>query len=288
MDRQSVSSAGVWAVLISIAAFLIPAAATAQRLDADTSSALDSALAGPHRSDRNKARDQYRHPKQTLEFFGLRRDMTVVEIWPGGGWYSEILAPVLKGKGRLYAAQYGPNAIAPYQREEDAALREKAMKYPDVFSELHYTSLWSPANLAVAPPGSADLVVTFRNVHNWVNPDYKLDAAKLFGAFFTALKPGGILGVVDHRWPDAKTEDPKAANGYVSEERVMALAKAAGFEFAGRSDINRNAKDTHNHPNGVWSLPPDVSVKPGEDRQKYLDIGESDRLTLKFRKPVAK
>jgi predicted methyltransferase len=275
-------------VLIALfLAAISPAVAIAQALDTATAAALDSALAGPHRSDRNKARDQYRHPKETLAFFGLRRDMTVVEIWPGGGWYTEILAPVLKGKGRLYAAQYGPHAIAEYQPKEDATLLDKAKKYPDVFGEVKFTALWSPGDLAIAPPGSADLVVTFRNVHNWVNPDYKQDAAKLFGAFFTALKPGGVLGVVDHRWPDAKTEDPKAENGYVSQERVMALAKGAGFEFVGSSEVNRNPRDSHDHPNGVWSLPPDLSVKPGEDRQKYLDIGESDRLTLKFRKPQA-
>jgi predicted methyltransferase len=211
--------------------------------------------------------------------------MTVVEIWPGGGWYTEILAPVLKGRGRLYAAQYGPTTSFDYQRKEDATLRDKAQKYPDVFGEVKFTALWLPDSLVIAPPGSADLVVTFRNVHNWVNPDYKQDPARLFGAFFAALKPGGVLGVVDHRWPDAKTEDPGAANGYVSQERVIALAKGAGFEFVGSSDVNRNPRDTHDHPNGVWSLPPDLSVKPGEDRQKYLDIGESDRLTLKFRKP---
>jgi predicted methyltransferase len=268
-----------------ILAAILPAVAIAQALDAGTAAALDTALAGSHRSDRNRARDQYRHPRETLAFFGLRRDMTVVEIWPGGGWYTEILAPVLKGTGRLYAAQYGPTTSFDYQRKEDATLRDKAQKYPDVFGEVKFTALWLPDSLVIAPPGSADLVVTFRNVHNWVNPDYKQDPARLFGAFFAALKPGGVLGVVDHRWPDAKTEDPGAANGYVSQERVIALAKGAGFEFVGSSDVNRNPRDTHDHPNGVWSLPPDLSVKPGEDRQKYLDIGESDRLTLKFRKP---
>jgi predicted methyltransferase len=265
---------------------VLASAAAAQAPDAATATALDAALAGQHRSDRNKARDQYRHPKQTLEFFGLRRNMTVVEIWPGGGWYTEVLAPVLKGTGKLYVAQYGPHAGMDYQRQEDAALREKAKKYPEVFGAVQYTALWTPDDLAIAPPGSADLVVTFRNVHNWVNADYKLDAAKIFGAFFAALKPGGILGVVDHRWPDAKTEDRNAGNGYVSEERVMALAKAAGFEFVARSDINRNPKDTHDYPNGVWTLPPDLSVKTDAERQKYLAIGESDRLTLKFRKPA--
>ena len=288
MNKQSHSRVtGLCMALVLAATVTSPMVTAAQSLDAATSAALDAALAGAHRSDRNKARDQYRHPKQTLEFFGLRRDMTVVEIWPGGGWYTEVLAPVLKGKGTLYAAQYGPATLFDYQPREDAALLEKVKKYPDVFGEVKFTALWSPNSLVIAPPGSADLVVTFRNVHNWVNPDYKQDTARLFGAFFAVLKPGGVLGVVDHRWPDAKTEDPKAGNGYVSQERVVALARAAGFEFVGSSDINRNPKDNHDHPNGVWSLPPDVSVKPGESRQKYLDIGESDRLTLKFRKPVA-
>lgn len=256
--------------------------------DTATSSAIDAALAGTHRSERNKARDRYRHPKETLTFFGLRQNMTVVEIWPGGGWYTEVLAPVLKGKGTLYEAQYGPHAPADYQRQEMAALQEKVKKNPEVFGEAKFTALWSPQDLTIAPAGTADMVVTFRNVHNWLNPGYKQDPAKLFGAFFTALKPGGILGIEDHRWPDAKTEDPGAANGYVSEERVIALAKAAGFEYVGSSDVNRNPKDTHNHKNGVWTLPPDLSVPAGEDPQKYRDIGESDRMTLKFRKPAAR
>ena len=276
----------VAAILAAIPMWGWTAGASAQSMDAATSGALDNALAGIHRSERNRARDVYRHPKQTLAFFGLRRDMTVVEIWPGGGWYTEVLAPVLRGQGKLYVAQYGPRATMGYQREEDAALRAKAKRYPDVFSEVQFTTLWSPQDLAIAPPGSADLVVTFRNVHNWVNPDYMQDAPRLFGAFFTALKPGGILGVVDHRWPDSSTEDRNASNGYISEERIRELAKTAGFEFVGRSDVNRNPKDTHDHPNGVWSLPPDLAVKPGEDRQKYLEIGESDRMTLKFMKPL--
>jgi predicted methyltransferase len=281
-------TSGVLLALLLAATPLFPAVASSQSLDAATAAALDSALAGSQRSDRHKARDQYRHPRETLAFFGLRRDMTVVEIWPGGGWYTEVLAPVLKGTGKLYAAQYGSATTFDYQREEDAALVEKARKDPGVFGEVQFTSLWSPNNLAIAPPGSADLVMTFRNVHNWVNPEYKQDPARLFGAFFAALKPGGVLGVVDHRWPDAKSEDPKAGNGYVSQERVIALAKGAGFEFVGSSEINRNPKDTHDHPEGVWSLPPELSLKPGEDRQKYLDIGESDRMTLKFRKPAAR
>lgn len=277
---------GVFTALFLTAALLMATAASAQTLDPATNAVLDEALAGEHRSERNKARDQYRHPKETLAFFGLRRNMTVVEIWPGGGWYTEVLAPVLRGTGRLYAAQYGSKPAFDYQRDEMTALAEKAARYPDVFDAVIFTSLWSPDEIEIAPPGSADLVVTFRNVHNWFDAGYGQDPAQLFSAFFAALKPGGILGVVDHRWPDPATEDSAAANGYISEERVIALATAAGFEFAGSSDVNRNPLDTHDHPNGVWTLPPDLAVPEGGDRQKYLDIGESDRLTLKFIKPA--
>ena len=285
VHRVSRFAAALATLLLAATSLQFMPMASAQT-DQATSAALDAALAGMHRSDRNKARDQYRHPKETLTFFGLRRDMTVVEIWPGGGWYTDVLAPVLKGKGKLYAAQYGPNAAFDYQKQENAALLDKAKKNPEVFGELQYSALWAPNELTIAPAGTADLVLTFRNVHNWVNPGYKQDAAKLFGAFFTALKPGGILGIVDHRWPDAKTEDPKADNGYVSEERVIALAKAAGFEFVGSSDVNRNPKDTHDYKGGVWTLLPDLSPAKGEDKEKYRAIGESDRMTLKFRKPA--
>ena len=287
MERLPRFGSSFAAIVLAALSLALSLDAIAQT-DAATSAALDAALAAPHRSDRNKARDRFRHPRETLTFFGLRRDMTVVEIWPGGGWYTEVLAPVLKGKGKLYEAQYGSTSPFDYQRQEIAALQDKAKKNPEVFGEVQFTALWAPSELAIAPAGTADLVLTFRNVHNWLAPQYKQDPAKMFGAFFTALKPGGILGIEDHRWPNRKTEDPTAAKGYVSEERVISLARAAGFELAGRSDVNRNPKDTHDHKNGVWTLPPDLSVPPGEDKQKYLDIGESDRMTLKFRKPTGK
>jgi predicted methyltransferase len=273
-----------------LAAFIVAAplaVARAQTLDAATSADLDAAMAGAHRSDANKARDRYRHPKETLAFFGLRRDMTVVEIWPGGGWYTELLAPVLNGAGKLYVAEYGANPPLPYQRREMETLHAKVARAPAVFGDVIYTGLRFPDELEIAPPGSADLVVTFRNVHNWFDPSYGRDANRLaFVAMFNALKPGGILGVVDHRWPDPATEDPEASNGYVSEERTIRHAEAAGFELVERSDVNRNPRDTHDHPNGVWTLPPDLALGD-RDGQKYLDIGESDRFTLKFRKPPA-
>ena len=269
-----------------LAAATISAESRAQALDRATSLAVDAAMTGDHRSSYNISRNAVRHPKETLEFFGLRNDMTVVEIWPGGGWYSEILAPVLRDEGKLFAATYGLNPPFPYQRAELASFLNKLAMAPDVYGDVSVTTLAFPYELRIAPPGSADLVLTFRNVHNWFDPGYGPDANRLaFIAMFDALKPGGTLGVVDHRWPDPATEDPNAGNGYLSEERIIAFAEAAGFEFVARSDVNRNPRDTHDHPAGVWTLPPDLAL--GEtDRQKYVDIGESDRLTLKFRKPV--
>lgn len=268
---------------------LMPADAGAAQpeLDATTSSALDDAMSGEHRSAENKARDKYRHPKETLAFFGFRSDMTVVEIWPGGGWYTEILAPALKENGKLYAVQYSVNPQYSYQRRYFGAFLTKAGESPDVFRDVIVTAMDFPYQLNIAPSGAADLVVTFRNAHNWVSSGYHKASAQLaFQAMFDVLKPGGVLGIVDHRWPDAENEDPHAEDGYISEQRLIAFAEEAGFEFAGRSDVNRNAKDTHDHPEGVWTLPPSFALDE-QDREKYLAIGESDRLTIKFVKPAA-
>jgi predicted methyltransferase len=260
--------------------------AAQHKLDSVTSAALDTAIAGEHRSEENKARDGFRRPKETLEFFGFRSDMTVVEIWPGGGWYTEILAAALKDAGKLYAAQYSVNPSYGYQRRYFGAFLSKLGETPDLYRDVEITALDFPYELAIAPAGSADMVLTFRNAHNWVNPGYGTQAAELaFKVMFDSLKPGGVLGIVDHRWPDPATEDSDAENGYVSEDRIIALAKAAGFELAARSDMNRNPRDKHEHPQGVWTLPPSLAL--GEkDREKYLEIGESDRMTLKFVKPV--
>ncbi|RME64707.1 MAG: methyltransferase domain-containing protein [Alphaproteobacteria bacterium] len=262
------------------------APAKAQDLDSVTAAALDAAIAGPHRADADKARDIYRHPKETLAFFGFRHDMTVVEIWPGGGWYTDILAPALREKGRLYAAHFDINSYLPFGRRGLGSYLTKLGENPALYGRVLVTALDYPKAGPIAPAGSADLVVTFRNVHNWVSKYFAgVDfASAVFHAAFQALKPGGVLGVVEHRWDDPENEDPLAGNGYMSERRVIALAQAAGFELVARSEINANPKDTRRHPKGVWTLPPRYALGD-EDRAKYQAIGESDRMTLKFRKP---
>jgi predicted methyltransferase len=250
-------------------------------LDPATAAKLDAALAAPHRTDAHKARDQYRHPKETLSFFGLREDMTVVEISPGSGFYSELLGPVLAEKGRYIAAHNSLNSSTG-GRKGLANFLNKLAETPDAYGKVVVSgfSLREGAP-PYAEPASADMLLTFRNVHNWMGGDV---AAKAFASFFTVLKPGGILGVVEHRWPADKPQDPKAANGYVQEAVVKELAKAAGFVFVGASEVNANPKDTKDYPKGVWTLPP-ILTEGDKDRDRYLAIGESDRMTLKFMKP---
>jgi predicted methyltransferase len=249
--------------------------------DSATAAAIEQALSGQHRSAANRARDVYRHPLDTLLFFGIKPDMTVVEVWPGaGGWYTEILAPLLANGGKLYAAQMAPAPGNDYVTASLADFDRKLAANPALYGKVEVTTL-GPGADAIAPPGSADLVVTFRNLHNWMNLGYA-DAA--FAAMFKALKPGGILGVVDHRGDLQKPQDPRAARGYVNEDYAVQLIEAAGFELVGRSEINANARDTKDYEQGVWTLPPNYRLG-NRERAKYEGIGESDRFTLKFRKP---
>jgi predicted methyltransferase len=256
--------------------FLIPLQSQAEQQTGDdnTVAALRTVLTGAHRSDADKARDQYRHPLETLTWFAIKDNMTVVEIWPGGGWYTDILAPLLKEQGTYYAA-VSQNA-QPF--------KDKLAAKPDLYSKVIVTELTPPTKTDIAPAGSADLVLTFRNVHNWMSRGY---AEEVFNAMYRALKPGGILGVVEHRGNPTVPQDPKAASGYVTEEHVIKLAEAAGFQLVGRCEINANPKDTKDYPEGVWTLPPTLRLKE-VDWEKYLAIGESDRMTLKFVKPAGK
>jgi predicted methyltransferase len=251
--------------------------------DAATIASLEKTLAGDHRSAANRARDIYRHPKETLTFFGLRQDMTVMEVWPGGGgWYTEVLAPVLRDHGRYIAASWDPKTDSRYTLDNIKAYADKLASRPDMYGKATVTALQYPNELRPVPDRSVDMVLTFRNLHNWMSRDA---AEPMLAAMFRALKPGGILGMVEHRASDNVPQDPHAKSGYVREDYAIALATAAGFELIGRSNINANPKDTKDYPEGVWSLPP--TYREGDvNREHYAAIGESDRFTLRFQKPL--
>ncbi|SEJ06706.1 class I SAM-dependent methyltransferase [Pseudomonas sp. NFR16] len=238
-----------------------------------------SLLAGDWRVPQNAARDQYRHPEQTLQFFGLRDDQTVIEITPGNGWYSELLAPLLKEKGHYVAAIVAPS-VSDYARKSADSLKQKYAADPAHYGKVEVVE-YAPAAPVLGKPGSADTVLTFRNVHNWVDAG---NEAATFKAFYEVLKPGGTLGVVDHRAKSGTNAKDNEKNGYLPTDYVIKLAQNAGFTLAGESEINANPKDTKDYPDGVWTLPPAL-IKGDQDRARYLAIGESDRMTLRFIKP---
>jgi predicted methyltransferase len=248
---------------------------------------IAAAVAGPWRLAADRARDPFRHPAQSLEFWGLRPGLTVVEFWPGAGWYSDIIAPYLAAThGKLIAAYAPPDD--PEGRTLAQAYRDKFVGHPKLYGSVE-VSTFGRASGAVAPAGSADLALFLRNIHNWMAAGL---AEKAFGDAFAALKPGGALGVEEHRADPAATPDPLAANGYVPQALVVQLAQEAGFQLAAASEINANPKDTKDHPFGVWTLPPTrMSAARGQpadpkfDHAKYDAIGESDRMTLRFVKP---
>ena len=257
-----------------ISATLLCSGLVSAHQDAEHQSQLEQAIAGEHRSEKNKARDEFRHPKETLAFFGFKPSMTVVEITPGGGWYTEILAPALKGKGKLYGAHYPDTGEDNYYSNSRKKLVEKLASDP-VFSEVELTNFIPREESELAPAGTADLVLTFRNLHNWRDAGVE----QAFKDAYKVLKKGGVLGVVEHRLP--KGVDAKVAMGYVSQEKTIAQAKAAGFTLAASSEINANPKDMAVYPKGVWTLPPVLRLGE-QDKAKYIAIGESDRMTLKF------
>ena len=263
-----------------------PAAAPAPEETTPAPSAiLDGVLAGDHRTEEERARDQYRHPKETLLFFGIEPDMIVVEAYPGGGWYTQVIAPYLKaGGGKLYAAGAARDGASERVAAALDAYKAKYVENPDIYGDVEMTALTD----AVAPAGSADAVLTFRNVHNWQS---RGTAGDVFAAFYRALKPGGVLGVVEHR-ADGADLPRDGSSGYAYTDDVVAIAGAAGFIFDQSSEINANPADTKDHPFGVWTLPPvrrSSEIRgqedPDFDRTPYDAIGESDRMTLRFVKP---
>lgn len=241
---------------------------------------MDVAIGGAWRSPENAARDRYRNPRETLTFFGIQTGQTVVEITPGGGWYAEILAPWLRTG--YVAAVVDPEALAEDRRDyyarSKASLERLFASNPEQFGDARVVG-YDPAAPVFGPAGSADAVVTFRNVHNWRSSGI---AGGMFKGFFEVLKPGGVLGVVEHRAAADVPADDKS--GYVGQAQVIALAEAAGFRLDATSEVNANPRDTRDHPNGVWTLPPS-NRHDAEDRQRYEAIGESDRMTLRFIKP---
>lgn len=252
--------------------------------DLSVAASVEQAMWGEHRSEANMARNRYRHPVGTLEFFGLQPDMTVLEIWPGGGWYTEVLAPVLHDHGQLIVATWDPDVEgqADYRYELPEQMAQTFAAHPDVYGAVETVYFSPPESASLGEAESVDMVLTFRNTHGWIGSGQAQD---IFSEFARVLKPGGVLGVVQHRAAADAEASEWAKTGYVPEQTVIDLAGNAGLVLEARSEINANLRDDHDHEKGVWTLPP--SYRLGEqDREKYAAIGESDRMTLRFRKPA--
>jgi predicted methyltransferase len=267
-------------LMVALAMPLLAASYGALAKDRDAVPMLQVVVNGDFRSAEHKARDKYRHPVETLTFFGIQPGMTVVELWPFGGWYTEILAPYLRDHGKLYAAAMDPLSTNPTDKKYNSDLHALFEAQPELFDKVELSVL-APGKMQIAPDGSADLVLTFRNIHNWAWAGIEKD---VFEAAFRALKPGGILGVVEHRHNDPGFAPKQPGQAYVGEQYATDLIQSVGFRLVARSDINRNPKDTKDYPKGVWTLPPNYA-EGDKDRDKYTAIGESDRFTLKFMKP---
>jgi predicted methyltransferase len=278
MIRQSVRRVLIAATLAIAGSACATTQADAPAFQEEHNMALMGAIDAPTRTAANRLRDRYRHPYETLSFFGVRPNDTVVEIWPGGGWYTEILAPyILQGGGTYYAAANG-NGLN--------GARSKMTENPSLYGGIRLASF--PAGREGAtepkvPDGSADVVLTFRNVHNWMMGETPF-AEEAFRQMYAMLKPGGTLGVVDHRLAESADSARERTSGYLKVSTVRRLAEAAGFRLAAESEINANPNDTTDHPRGVWTLPPSLRLGD-QDRERYLAIGESDRMTLRFVKP---
>lgn len=261
-------------------ALLLGACATTP--EATSPMTLAQALDGPQRSAANRARDGYRHPLETLEFFGITDNMTVVEVWPGAGWYTEILAPYLSSNGRYVAAGFvNDDKASAYRKKGIADFAAKLAADPKSYGRVTVAELGAPNRWAPVAPGTADMVLTFRNVHNWLSGGFERE---MFASFYRSLKSGGVLGIVEHRASPEIGYEQMIKSGYVTQDYVVKLATEAGFRFVGWEEINANPKDTKDYAEGVWTLPPTLRLGD-KDREKYLAIGESDRMTMKFVKP---
>ncbi len=274
-----------------VAATLLPAAGllgagvaarAADEAGDPAASPIQTALSGAHRGAENRARDRYRHPAETLAFFGLTPQMTVVEILPGEGWYTEILAPVLREQGKLVVASHGTDGVNDYRRNAHVALMQKLDGDPALYGAVERRVMWTgDGGVTLGPAASADMVVTFRNTHNWLR-EGQFEA--VYRAIFDVLKPQGILGIEQHRAAPGTNPATSAEKGYVPEAYLVETLEGLGFQLVGKSEINANPKDTKDYPDGVWTLPPTYRLGD-KDREKFAAIGESDRMTLKFIKP---
>src|ERR1700736_1059663 len=265
----------------AIASAVLVAACAATSSRQTTAEALTGILAADYRSPENRARDRYRHPKETLLFFGIRPEMSVLEVWPEPGWYTEVIAPLLRDKGKYYAAVIAADPDNKNITKRLGEYRAKLAARSDLYDRVAVVSF--PADGGdVVPPGSLDMVVTFRNLHNWMGRDM---APQAFATLYRALKPGGVLGIVEHRGNPAVAQDPKAKSGYVNEDYAIRLIEAQGFRLVGKSQVNSNPKDTKDYEQGVWTLPPSYRLGP-TDHEKYSAIGESDPSTLRVVKPL--
>jgi len=242
--------------------------------------ALKAAITSAQRTPAFVARDSWRHPYETLTFFGIRNDMTVVELSPGAGWYTEILAPYLREHGKLTLAADDPQSSWPYYRRSAERLQAKLLAKPALYDRVQVGAFEPPRLVQIAPAGSVDMVLTFRNVHNWA-AEGEAAVKAVFKSVYDSLKPGGVFGVIDHRLPADKVQDAKASSGYVHTAYVTRLAQSVGFTLSASSEINANPKDSADHDEGVWALPPTYANKD-KDRARYAGIGESDRMTLRF------
>lgn len=240
--------------------------------------AIAAAVAGEHRQAGHVERDRYRRPAEVLAFCGLTPEQQILEIWPGGGWYADILAPLLRDQGQYEAAIFGPHAPEGFRHRLDRELRERFAASPEVYGTPALHELWPPEDADLGAPARLDAVYTFRNLHNWLMRD---QAAEILAAVHAALRPGGTFCVVDHRADARMPLDEGASSGYVDQAYAIQLITGAGFELVAVSDLLDNPRDTADHPQGVWTLPP--SLRMGEeDRERYLAIGESDRFLMRF------